>query len=791
MNDLFERAKKIGLRHIKDWLPFGKTEGREWFVLNPMRADKTIGSFSINLDTGAFLDRASQDKGGDSISLYAFLNNLRQGEAAKKILENYDSEYFPGQYNTKKHNSNWQEWYQVENGIKDPPPLDTEWYQMKWGKEIERWELKNSQNNIVMYIVRFMPADGKKNDRPFSLWSGGGKYKWRSKALTCKYPLWGLQELLNRPNDPVLLVEGQKAASRAHKIIGDKFVCVGWYGGSQAIKKIDIDILVGRVVYFWPDADSAGRAVIKKIKELNLNLKIIINPANVKKGWDVADAIIEGWSREKIIAWIESAQPAIDTKMLQEYNRTLIEGKPFIKLVLNKMANSQPGDSFTAWMVAEKLKDNFLYDCEKKYWYKYDKKNHVWKPDIENLTTEIARTTILSLFSIAAIIPAEGERNQWIRFATRSDKIFRIRAALILCESFPDLVVRHKHWNQHTELMNVKNGCINLETMKFQESKKEYYFTKQANVIYDKDAKFPLWNKFINEIFDKDTAKYMQKIVGLCMTVEMKEQKFWCLHGTGNNGKGVLINILFHILDDYALGVDVDVLMESKSDGNAPKPGIVKMIGRRLIVATENEIGQALNQGLIKQITGCDTIQARDLNRPPIEFKPVCKIFIVTNHKPRATAGGYSLWRRLRLIPFKITIPEERIDKELVQKLKKESSGILNWMLEGLRKYKEEGLEDIDVIAEATTKYKESQDVIGEFLKENEEIYKSGTLPFNKKIPARELYSKYTDWCKETGEHTLSQRIFKLAMQERGYRYYQTDDGKYYELIKNEEEIPF
>ena len=782
MNEFFDRAKKIGLRHIKDWLPFGEERSREWFVLNPMRDDKKIGSFSINLDTGAYLDRATDEKGGDAVHLYAWLNGLKQGQAAKEILEKYDTAYFPGQYtNIEKPNKDWNEWRQIENGIKNPPQLKTEWYQEKWGKEIERWELCNNKGNIVMCVVRFMPDNNKKNDRPFTLWSKGNQYQWRSKALKCEYPLWGLADLIVRVNEPVLLCEGQKAASRAQKIIGDKYVCVGWYGGTGALKKTDMKPLLGRVVYFWPDADTSGRSVINELIKLNMNMKIAPSPAGVKKGWDIADAILEGWSKEKIINWIGTAQPVYEERKLQKYNKVMIEGRPFVKAVLKKMEETQPGDSFNAWMVAEKLKDNYLYDCEKKYWYKYDEVNCIWKPDIENTTTEIARATILSLFNIAAIRPEEGQRNQWVKFAMRSDQIFRIKSALLLCESSPRLVVKNEHWNKHTELLNIKNGCMDLNKLEFKESKKEYYFTKQANVIFDKNAKSPLWEKFVNEIFDKETLKYVQKVLGLCMTVNMNEQKFWCLYGTGSNGKGVLINILFHILDDYALGIDIDVIMESKSDGNAPKPGIVKMIGRRLIVASENRIGQALNQGLMKQITGCDIIQARDLNRPPIEFRPVCKVFIVTNHKPRASNGGYSLWRRLKLIPFKITIPDEKQDKKLTQKLKAESSGIFNWMLEGLKLYKIEGLVDIDTIAQATTEYKESQDAIGEFLKEVGETYNNNILP------AGEIYKKYHEWCKENGEHSLSQRIFKLSMQERGYKYFRTGNGRFYELFEDDD----
>lgn len=207
---------------------------------------------------------------------------------------------------TKEKKDVWDDYKCIERGLNNPPELDTAWHQNKLGKEIERWDLNNKDGNVVMKIVRFQNPGEKKNDRPFTLWSNGETFKWRSKALPAKYPLYGLLELLKRPDDPVLLTEGQKTASRAAAVLGDDYVCIGWYGGTTAMNKTDWLPIIGRKLYYWVDADETGKKTIKEIQKKDCDLKIVLPPVSVPKGWDIADAILDGWDKKKLKEFIES-----------------------------------------------------------------------------------------------------------------------------------------------------------------------------------------------------------------------------------------------------------------------------------------------------------------------------------------------------------------------------------------------------------------------------------------------------------------------------------------------------
>ena len=163
--NLYERAASVGLNHIKSWLPDGEEENGQWSATNPLRNDTHKGSFKINLSTGAFNDYADDEMvGRDAVTLYAKLNGLSNFEAAKQILEKYDSSYFPTEY-TKEEIKD--EWRQVTRPIRNAPELP------KQKNEVARWPLERKIGDEwkpVMWAVRTV-KDGSKTDYPYTLFS--------------------------------------------------------------------------------------------------------------------------------------------------------------------------------------------------------------------------------------------------------------------------------------------------------------------------------------------------------------------------------------------------------------------------------------------------------------------------------------------------------------------------------------------------------------------------------------------------------------------------------------------
>lgn len=342
--NFFEWAKEIGLKHICDWCPNGYQEGDEWVALNPTRSDEHHGSFKINLVSGAwndFGDPSGDAKGGDAISLYYYLNRATiefaastqnyknsygglMAESAKAILLQYEPNYFPDkkdnfipQQTDNNKKDFWSGFRILNKGLENPPELDLTWYKNQWGKVFNTWDFISGKN-IVMRVVRFIPETGKrkKNDRPFTLWTNGKENRWRAKALENGYPLFNLNELSEYPNKPVVLTEGQKKAAMLKKVISEEFVSVGWYGGAGNTHLTDFEPLRGREVWFPFDADTSGRSAIKNIreisKELDIKLHPIHPPLNVKKGWNLDDAIQDDWSKDEILKYLHSENIEID-----------------------------------------------------------------------------------------------------------------------------------------------------------------------------------------------------------------------------------------------------------------------------------------------------------------------------------------------------------------------------------------------------------------------------------------------------------------------------------------------
>jgi putative DNA primase/helicase len=211
-----------------------------------------------------------------------------------------------------------------------------------------------------------------------------------------------------------------------------------------------------------------------------------------------------------------------------------------------------------------------------------------------------------------------------------------------------------------------------------------------------------------------------------------------------------------------------------KKTGDQNTNDIARLRGTRFVTTTEAEQGRRLSEPLIKKITGNDQMTARFLYGEYFNFTPTFKIWMATNHKPVIKGTDYGIWRRIRLIPFTTRIEEDKQDKHLELKLKQEASGILNWLLEGIERWKRERLKAPRVILNATDEYRGEMDVIGNFLKECCVQKKEAT------IRIRELYKAYSDWCDENNEHAVSERFLSMRLKEIGFVQGRTAEARHW-----------
>lgn len=288
-----------------EWFPAGKKDGHE-FKVGSLNGEPG-SSLSINLTTGRWADFGGDEKGGDPISLLAAIRKCTQLEAAKELTTRLSLGGLTGSapaagYESKPSAaSEWEAMPNAPDGCHEP---DLNHY--KHGKPVATWPYYTAEGLRVGLICRFDLAGGSKEVLPIT-WCRNvttGSESWRWKAFARPRPLYRLPELITLPDAWVLIVEGEKTADAAARLMPHLAVTT-WSGGSKAVALADWTPLADRRVLFWPDADEPGRKAIELIRKQLPQVRIVVPPANVSEGWDLADAESEGWTTDDVRAHIK------------------------------------------------------------------------------------------------------------------------------------------------------------------------------------------------------------------------------------------------------------------------------------------------------------------------------------------------------------------------------------------------------------------------------------------------------------------------------------------------------
>jgi putative DNA primase/helicase len=310
--------------------------------------------------------------------------------------------------------------------------------------------------------------------------------------------------------------------------------------------------------------------------------------------------------------------------------------------------------------------------------------------------------------------------------------------------------------------LNVQNGTLDLRSGALHPHDRADLITRLAAVDYDPDAPAPAWHAFLERILggDPELIAFVQRALGYALTGDTREQVLFILHGSGANGKSTLLEAVGGVMGDYALVTMVDTLMVRY--GSTVPNDVARLRGARLVVAVEPEEGQRLAEGRVKQLTGGDRIAARFLRQEFFEFRPEFKLFLATNHKPDVRGTDDAIWRRVRMVPFAVRIPEAEQDKTLRDKLAAEAAGILAWLVRGCLDWQRDGLGLAPAVRAATAGYRAEMDRLAGFLEE------CCILRPDAQVTVKALYEAHVAWCTANGEPPLAKRTLCLRLRERG-----------------------
>jgi len=404
------------------------------------------------------------------------------------------------------------------------------------------------------------------------------------------------------------------------------------------------------------------------------------------------------------------------------------------------------------------------YAADRRKWLFYDGSR--WDADGENAVREklkelAAALTVYGLHNI----PDEKRRAEFLKWAAKWQQ-FRQRDT-ILKDAASVNPTKFSSFDRDPLLLNCQNGTLDLSSFELKPHNAGDHLAHMANVKYDPTAQAPRWVQFIDEITagDKQTAQYLQKVAGYCLTGQTHfECAFVCHGATARNGKSTLLETLKTMLGDYAASAAAATFAKhDKAKGSEASPDLARLLGVRFVIISEPPQGMEMDAARLKALTGNDSISARHLHEGFFEYVPVFKLVFNSNHTPRISDMSVFEGGRLRLIPFNVHFGEDRRDPTLKTAFKtpENLSGVLNWALEGLRLLRAEGFTMPPAVAAATNDYRRSQDKLLLFLEEETE---SGD---GFEVPLVALHNAYGDWCRASGLQPCGLPRFRELLTER------------------------
>lgn len=337
----------------------GKQSGPEYLPLNPRRDDHTPGSLSINRAKGAWMEGATGDKGGDLVSLAAYVWACSQGDAAERLAKflgiapperQQRAQRGAGEpVNTSAPAAPQKTTSDTPSGASAPRkpaasaadgvclmPVPADAPQPpalhpRHGRPAARWVYVDAAGAVMFHHCRFEPAGERKQFAPLSLWKmPGGRLVWKWKAPSEPRPLLGLDRLAALPDAVVVVTEGEKARDAAARLL-PAAVVMAWQGGANAVDKADWSPLAGRVVWLWADADEAGaKAMQKAAKHLGEvgagevrhvdpsalarvaseegDAPVLLPGDPLAEGDDAADLVARGWRAEHVALLVDAGE---------------------------------------------------------------------------------------------------------------------------------------------------------------------------------------------------------------------------------------------------------------------------------------------------------------------------------------------------------------------------------------------------------------------------------------------------------------------------------------------------
>jgi putative DNA primase/helicase len=409
-------------------------------------------------------------------------------------------------------------------------------------------------------------------------------------------------------------------------------------------------------------------------------------------------------------------------------------------------------------LIAKHGKDiRFIWEWNS--WIVWTGKRWEKKPggDLMRMAVETAR----EIHAEAACEIDQDQQKRIYKHAMASQSESRLNSMISIARSYRG--ISPEDLDTDPMLFNVNNGTIDLRTGSLRPHNSEDLITKMAPVDFDPSARAPRFMRFLKQtLVEDELIAFMRRFLGYSLTGLTEERVLAVLYGVGKNGKSTLVELFQDLMGDYSSVAHPNTIMNTKHGDSNTQYQLAELVGTRFVSMSETKRGVELEEAVVKQITGNDTISARSPFGKPFAYRPQFKLWMSTNHKPEIPDGSEAIWDRMRLIPFNQRFDGKDADPKLPQALREELPGVLAWAVLGCVEWGQHGLGTSAAVERATSEYRAETDIIDRFF---DDVCVFGP---EHRVSLKGLFEAWESWCHENGEESGKQTGFTRVMKDRG-----------------------
>ena len=624
------------------------------------------------------------------------------------------------------------------------------------------YEYTDTSGKVIGYAVQYNEVDNKKV-LPCTLWKEDrtGQVYWQYSSLPSLSPLYNLDQIAAKPDAPALVVQNEEFVHVAMALFPFHVVTTVM-GGASAVDKADLSALYGKKVTVWASNDNDGHnfasVIVQRLQSGNATTQVsVMKPMKflpefiengslktrskyLPDGWDVTDAMAEGWTAELI--------KLLPEDMFELIPQLICTRKiPSALVIISGVSKPENVEMFLSQHYS-----SGLYYCNESF---YAYRDGIWSAQDE-------RADI---------------RRKLAEFSGDIAKAKVINDTLTLLKDFQS--VREADVNQNKHLICLRNGTLDTKTYQLLKHSPSHGLLTKTDIEWNPNAICSRWLQFLDEIFVSDPDKaekkqLLQEWMGYCLIPNNSHEKFLWLIGPGGNGKSVFLFILTQVIGSKNIS---NAHIEKLGD----KFALAELENKLVNISSEMSAAATLPDSYLKAIVTGDELQAERKFKPPFTFTPFVRLIGSTNHLPRLLDLSDGFFRRAMILTFNRKFEDANRDPNLKDKLAAELPGILAWAVQGLKNLNERGQFVIPASSvEVLNQYRNDSDTERMFLDECLILDTTG-----EGMSPNEIYAGYAKWCRDSGYKAKAKNNFGKRLTDLGITSKRGHSSKFWLVTPN------